>query len=67
MKDARCLLRQHSWTTDLPDVVTARPDQHTVVCRRCGKVTRSDAAGLSQHSRHDANLEHWKRGGMDNI
>jgi hypothetical protein len=44
MKDIRCMLGRHDWTTDLPDGAPVIPDQRVMACRRCKSISRHDAS-----------------------
>ena len=40
MKDVRCLVGVHDWSTDMPESVHTRTGGVTLVCRRCGRLKR---------------------------
>ena len=44
MKDLRCLLGRHDWTTDLPEGAPVMADQRVMACRRCERISRHDAS-----------------------
>ena len=40
MKDLRCMVSMHDWSTDVPQSVNTRARAVTLMCRRCGRLKR---------------------------
>lgn len=64
MRDLRCRLTLHDWSGELPHDVSTSPDQHTMICRRCGKVRHSDAFHAQRRAQHRAHFEGQKSDGQ---
>ena len=41
MKDIRCLIGRHDWSSDLQDDTLPRHGAVTLVCRRCGRMNQT--------------------------
>lgn len=41
MKDFRCLVGRHEWSTNVPEGTPQRHGEARVACARCGKVVRA--------------------------
>lgn len=57
MRRLACLLGRHDWTSQVPDGVTLRYDEHRVVCSRCGAGASTDA--------HTVNRPHLRGSALD--
>jgi len=56
MKDYRCLVGRHDWSTELPEGTPKRQGEAQAACRRCGALTHVDVGTADQSRRRGPKL-----------